>query len=166
MPGLILILENIRSAHNVGSVFRTADAAGIECIILTGYTPFPTVPQDPRLPHVAERATRQIAKTSLGAEKTVPFYHVNTTREALLQLRNKGYLFAALEITANSKNIFDAKTYGPIALILGNEETGVESETLQLVDYIWHIPMRGDKKSLNVSVAAGIAAYHLSLDSA
>lgn len=144
---LCLILHNIRSAYNVGSMFRTADAAGIDKIYLCGYSPTPDNPK--------------VIKTSLGAEKTVPWEHYKLVGPLIKKLQKKNVRVAALEIDKRSKNIFSYKPKFPLALVVGHEREGVDHKTLALVDDILEIPMRGVKESLNVAVAAGVAAYAL-----
>lgn len=158
---LTLILHDIRSAQNVGSILRTADAAGVERVITCGYTPHPAYPGDPRPPHIADVNTRAIAKTALGAEQTVAHTHYETLGHALADLRHNHYRIAALEQAETAVNLFDFHPTGPLALILGNEVDGVPPAVLAESDIILEIPMVGRKESLNVSVAAGIAIYQL-----
>jgi tRNA G18 (ribose-2'-O)-methylase SpoU len=141
----VLILPDIRSAHNVGAMFRTADGAGVDKIYLCGYTARP--------PHT------QLDKVSLGAEKIVPWEYCKQTWRLLGDLREKGYNIIALEKTKTSVNIFDWKPKFPLALVVGNEKTGVTKSLLKYCGTTVELPMRGRKKSLNVSVAAGIAMY-------
>lgn len=143
----ILILPNIRSGHNVGAIFRTADGAGVDKLYLTGYTPCP--------PHV------QIDKVSLGAEKWMPWEYRKQTGRLLKELKEMGYNIVALEQTKNSQNIFDWSPKFPIALVLGNEKTGVSKSLLKYCDESVEIPMHGKKNSLNVSVATGVAMYQI-----
>lgn len=143
----VLVLPNIRSAHNVGAMFRTADGAGVDKIYLTGYTPCPPHPQ--------------LDKVSLGAEKWVNWEYEKQTWRLLKKLREKRYNIVALEQSAKSGNIFDWKPKLPLALIVGNEKTGVTKNLLKYCDKVVHIPMKGKKNSLNVSVAAGIAMYRI-----
>ena len=154
---LVVILHNIRSVHNAGSVFRTADAAGVSKIFLTGYTPAPL-----------DRFSRErgdFSKVSLGAEKSVPWEQAKTLAPLLKKLKKEGYRIVALEQDARATPLFD---YAPqaqkLALILGNEVRGVSKASLKLCDDIIEIPMRGKKESLNVSVAAGIALFSLLRD--
>jgi 23S rRNA (guanosine2251-2'-O)-methyltransferase len=156
---VIAILEDIRSLYNVGSIFRTSDGAHLEAIYTVGYTPHP-----PR---------KEIEKTALGATRTVPHRHFETIEEAVaaarsaspnpLSLLGEGdskRKVAALEITSNSRSMFDlAKDDFPLALIIGNEITGVSDQALALADFTLEIPMLGAKHSLNVAVAFGIAAF-------
>ena len=156
-----LILHNIRSVYNVGSIFRTADAAGVSKIILSGYTPTPL--DRFGLPR------KDFAKVSLGAEKTIPWIQTKTLAAAIKRLKKENYFVAAVEQAKNSTSLFDFKapfdkTQGkpkPIALILGNEVKGISKQSLKLVDAVLEIPMRGKKESLNVSVAAGIVMFVL-----
>jgi 23S rRNA (guanosine2251-2'-O)-methyltransferase len=168
---VIAILEDIRSLYNVGSIFRTSDGAHLEAIYTVGYTPHP-----PR---------KEIEKTALGATRTVPHRHFETIEEAVAaakmeeekSMEDEGIhsfppssfilhassfprKIAALEITSNSRSMFDlAKDDFPLALIIGNEITGVSDQALALADFTLEIPMLGAKHSLNVAVAFGIAAF-------
>jgi tRNA G18 (ribose-2'-O)-methylase SpoU len=144
----ILILPDIRSAHNVGAMFRTADGAGVDKIYLCGYTAKP--------PH------SQLDKVSLGAEKWISWQYHRQTWRALKELKEKGYNIVALELTKKSKDIFAWKPKFPLALVVGNEKTGVTKKLLKYCDTTVHIPMHGQKSSLNVSVATGIAVYQIS----
>jgi tRNA G18 (ribose-2'-O)-methylase SpoU len=148
-----LILHNIRSVHNVGSIFRTADAAGVSRIILSGYTPTPL--DRFRLPR------KDFAKVSLGAEQTIPWQHTKTIAQAVKILKLENYFIAAVEQDKNSIPLFDfvPPKNKPIALIMGNEVLGISKQSLKLADAILEIPMQGLKESLNVSVAAGIAMF-------
>jgi 23S rRNA (guanosine2251-2'-O)-methyltransferase len=143
----VVILENIRSLHNVGAIFRTADSAGWDRVYLCGYTGCPP--------------DRRIEKVSLGAENAVEWKHFPNTTEAIVELKNNGFTIVALEQTVSSTELFRAPTETQkLALILGNEVEGVSSDALKLTDVSYEIPMFGHKTSLNVSVAAGIAFYH------
>ncbi len=143
MEKLSLILPNIRSCHNVGAMFRTADATGFEKLYLVGYTAHP--------PKV------QIDKVSLGAETWVPWEAKEDLPQLIEELKNGGISVIALEKTDSSEDINTVDFKAPIALIVGNEVDGLDLETLKKVDKVVHIPMRGKKESLNVSVAGGIA---------
>ena len=147
-PELSLILPNIRSCHNVGAMFRTADACGFNKIYLVGYTPVPPRPE--------------IDKVALGAEKTVPWLHKKSLARLLTSLKKEGYIIVALEKTKDSIELgaLNKKLLGTkIALIVGNEVDGIDTKSLQKSDIVAHIPMQGMKESLNVSVAAGIGMY-------
>jgi len=161
MPEIIVIAHNIRSTHNVGAIFRTAEGFGIKKIILSGYTPYPKIEHDSRLPHIHEKLTSQIHKTALGAEAIVPFEyqeHPNIT-----ELKEAGYRIAGLEQTTRSINLPTYTAPEKIVLILGEEVHGIPQEILNECDDILEIPMVGKKESFNVSVATGIALYQLSL---
>jgi len=158
---LILVLADIRSAHNVGSIFRTAEAAGVTELILTGLTPHPTYAGDPRPAYLIERTQRQLAKTALGAEQLVKWSYKSTVASAITSLRHNHYHIAALELAETAVNLFDYQPPEHLALILGHETSGVSAQILHSADTILQIQMRGRKESLNVSVAAGIAAYQL-----
>lgn len=144
---LILVLPNIRSRFNVGSIFRTADGAGVAKIFLCGITPTP--PHD------------KIAKVALGAEKTMSWEYFRQTAPLLKKLRAANYHMVALEQSARSIPYTSFRPAGKIALVLGNEVTGLPKQWLKLCDTVIDIPMRGHKESLNVSVAAGVAIFHM-----
>jgi tRNA G18 (ribose-2'-O)-methylase SpoU len=146
---VIVVLDNIRSMHNVGSVFRTADAFLLQGIYLCGYTPQP--------PH------RDIHKTALGATETVAWKYFATTQEAVQALREDGYQLWAIEQVENSVplNDFDANQPAPLAVVFGNEVEGVDAEVIKLCDGCIEIPQLGMKHSLNISVAAGIVLWEL-----
>jgi len=141
-----LILHNIRSSYNVGSIFRTADSANIQEIILCGYTPTPPRPE--------------IDKTALGATSTVSWQYIQSTADAIAMQKAKGETVFALELTTNSINYDEIpKSAFPITIVLGNEISGVDDDLLELCDFAIEIPMYGIKHSLNVAVATGIAIY-------
>jgi 23S rRNA (guanosine2251-2'-O)-methyltransferase len=146
---VIIVLDNIRSMHNVGSVFRTADAFLMEAILLCGYTPQP--------PH------RDIQKTALGATDTVDWIAYATTLEAVVELKEKGYKVFGIEQTEGSISLqkFDLPIGEKLALIFGNEVEGVSTDVLQHVDGCIEIPQMGMKHSLNISVAAGIVLWEM-----
>ena len=150
---VVLILHNIRSAYNVGSIFRTADAAGIKDIYITGYTP---APKDN-----FGKYRKDIAKTALGAEKTIDWSYFKYIKTAVEKLKNERFEIAAVE---QSRNSIDYKKYKPkkkTAIILGNEVRGLSNNILDKCDSILEIPMKGKKESLNVSVAAGIVIFRI-----
>ncbi len=141
-----LFLDNIRSLYNVGSIFRTADSALAEEIILTGYTPAP-----PR---------EEILKTALGAADSVPWKYFKDPIDGILYLKDKGVTILALELT-DKKRYYDSIKFDefPVCLVLGNELTGIDDRILKNCDDSVEIPMYGVKHSLNVSVATGIALF-------
>ena len=152
----VAILHNIRSIHNVGSIFRTADGAGVSKLYLTGYTPAPV--------DRFRRPRQDLAKVALGAEQSVPWEHTADLKETIENLKQQHFLVLALEQHPNSVSIFDfhlSPTQQKIALVLGSEVGGLSEQDLALADHTLEIPMHGSKESLNVSVAAGIALYGL-----
>jgi len=161
MAEIIVIAHNIRSTHNVGAIFRTAEGFGIAKIILSGYTPYPISTGDTRLPHIAEKLTKQISKTALGAESLVPFEY--SEEPPLNELKAAGYRIVGLEQDERSVMLADYTASEKIALLLGEEVEGITSELIAQCDDIIEIPMVGKKESFNVSVAAGIALYALSV---
>lgn len=157
----ILILDDIRSTHNVGSILRTADGFGVNEVFFCGYTPYPTIPNDPRLPHEREKLTRAIHKTALYAEKTMPITVFATSADAIAEAKQRGYTIAALEQTADSTPLWSFDAPDKLAIILGNEVTGIANDTLEMSDITLEIPMYGEKESFNVSVSAAICLYEL-----
>jgi 23S rRNA (guanosine2251-2'-O)-methyltransferase len=155
----ILIAHNLRSAHNVGSLLRTAEGLGVDRVYLTGYTPYPLAPDDTRLPHLAKKIDRQIAKTALGAEKMIDWRHRENINELISELKSNGFTVVALEQTDNSIELPDFKPPEKIAIIVGREVEGIEPELLKQVDKIIEIPMAGRKESFNVVQAAAMALY-------
>ncbi len=159
---LTLILYNLRSNYNVGAILRTADAVGVTRVIAVGTTPYPELKNDTRPPHVRSANTQAIAKSALGAELSVTVSYEPNIKKTLNNLRGSKITILALEQAPDS---FDLATYrrpkGPIALVVGSEVTGIEPEVLELCDVVLEIPMHGQKESLNVSVATGIALYQL-----
>ncbi len=149
----ILILPDIRSAQNVGSLFRTADACGIECIYIVGITPAPT--------DQFGRFNSAIAKTALGAEKTVSWQKVATLAPLLNKLRKAGVQTIAIEQSETAIDYKKVKVQLPVAFIVGNEVDGLPKNILDKVDIVTEIPMKGSKESLNVSVAGGIALFRI-----
>ncbi len=148
-----VIAHNIRSAHNVGSIFRTADAVGATKIYLTGYTPRPF--------DQFGRVNKEIAKTALGAEKTVPWEYQESISRLLSKLKKQQVQIIALEQNPHSVDYKKAKINFPCVLLLGEEVGGVAPALLKKCDLIVEIPMRGEKESLNVSVAFGVATFRL-----
>lgn len=146
---LVLVLDNVRSMHNVGSVFRTADAFLLKGIILCGYTPVP--------PH------RDIQKTALGATDTVEWEYYPTTVEAVTALKEAGFTIMAVEQAVNSVMLdkFIPEVNEPLALVFGNEVAGVDGAVMQLADGCIEIPQLGMKHSLNISVSTGIVVWDI-----
>lgn len=162
MSEITLLVHNIRSTHNVGAIFRTAEGFGVHKIILSGYTPYPKVVHDPRLPHISEKITNQIHKTALGAETMVPFEYYEQLDTWLSENDATSHLpVYALEQATDSVSLGDFQPALAFALLLGEEVHGIEQHYLSYCDNILEIPMHGQKESFNVSVATGIALYAL-----
>ena len=159
MPEIIVIAHNIRSTHNVGSIFRTAEGFGVTKIILSGYSPYPHILGDTRLPHIYEKLTSQIHKTALDAEAMVAFEYIESP--PLEELKAAGYRLVALEQEDRSINLVDYETPDKVALLIGEEVHGIEADLLAQCQDVLEIPMVGKKESFNVSVATGIALYAL-----
>lgn len=146
---ICLVADNVRSQHNVGAFFRTADAFALHSICLCGITPQPL--------------TADVHKTALGAELAVEWHHFDSTVEAVMALKQQNWCIVALEQTHNSILLQNFLPHNQkIALIVGNEVEGVDEAVLALCDHVVEIEQFGTKHSLNVSVSAGIALYHLS----
>jgi 23S rRNA (guanosine2251-2'-O)-methyltransferase len=163
MAKVVVIVHNVRSTHNVGSILRSADGFGISRVYFTGYTPYPPEEGDKRLPHISEKIGRQIHKTALGAEESVSWRHIENIKTVISKLKSNGYLVAALEQSPEAKPLNKFKLKKDIALIVGNEVDGLDHEVLNLADIHLEIPMQGAKESFNVGVAASIAMYHFKL---
>jgi 23S rRNA (guanosine2251-2'-O)-methyltransferase len=148
----ILILHDIRSAENVGSIFRTADAVGVEKVYISGITPTPI--------DRFGRAVGAIKKTALGAEKTIPWEKAQDVLHLIKKMKNEKLEIIAIEQASGS---VDYKKVTPTSavFIVGNEVAGLSREILNLVDVVAEIPMKGKKESLNVSVAVGVALYRM-----
>ncbi|UAY53707.1 RNA methyltransferase [Ferruginibacter albus] len=146
---IIAVLENIRSAYNIGSVFRTADAFLLEAIYITGYSAIP--------PH------KEIKKTALGAEETVSWKHFENAGSAITELREQGYKVYAVEQVQDSISLekFASNSTDKIAVIFGNEVSGVEQTTIAECDGCIEIPQLGMKHSLNIATAAGVVLWEL-----
>jgi 23S rRNA (guanosine2251-2'-O)-methyltransferase len=157
---LIVIAHNLRSAHNVGSLIRTCEGLGVHKLFLTGYTPYPAANPDKRLPHLARRIEKQITKTSLGAEKSLEWEHSENVKAVLDNLSLSGYQVAALEQYPKSKKLNQFKSNDKLAILLGNEVTGIPDDLLTQADIILEIPMAGRKESFNVVEATTMAIYH------
>jgi tRNA G18 (ribose-2'-O)-methylase SpoU len=153
MKDVVLILDNIRSVHNVGSIFRTAETAGVSKIYCLGTTPTP-------LDRFSQKR-KDFAKVALGAEDLVSWEYLETGEATIRKLKKDGFQILALEQDQNSINYKKIKLGKKIALIVGNEVGGVSKSLLKLVDQIAEIPMKGDKESLNVSVAFGVALFRI-----
>lgn len=148
MP-LVVVLDNVRSMHNVGSVFRSSDAFLVEAIYLCGFTPCP--------PH------RDIHKTALGSTDTVTWKYVDETINAINQLKDDGYTIVSVEQVTNSITLPEVKWDGQskMAIVMGNEVDGVDQDIINESSYCIEIPQMGTKHSLNISVATGIVLYKM-----
>lgn len=161
MAKIYLIVHNVRSAHNVGSLLRSADGLGVAEVFLTGYSPYPMQAKDSRLPHLAAKTDRAIQKTALGAEKTIEWQYQADVISVINKLKSKGVAIAALEQTDDSVKLPDFKNNRSMAIIVGSERTGLPEEVLAACDLKLEIPMLGQKESFNVAVAGAIALYQL-----
>ena len=142
-----VVLDNLRSAYNVGSIFRTSDAGAVEHIHLCGMSAHP--------PH------KKLDKTALGAFEYVPWTYHERTTDALEELRQKGILRVAVEVTENSVPLPDFEWPSPVAIVFGNEVTGINERVLRACDAAVRIPMHGYKNSMNVATAFGIVLYEV-----
>lgn len=147
LPQIVLVAHNLRSLHNVGAIFRTADGCGVSRVYLTGYSGTP--PRD------------MITKTALGAELAMPWEYHRAVIPLLRKLRKAGYTVLALERAPKARLLPTLRPGFPVALVVGNEVTGLSPAVLQAADEVVAIPMLGVKASYNVSVAAGMALYAL-----
>jgi 23S rRNA (guanosine2251-2'-O)-methyltransferase len=149
---LVVVLDNVRSLYNTGAFYRTADACAIERLVLTGITP---------RPDQGGKQARAIAKTALGAEDVVPWSYERDIVTALEPLRSAGYQIAAAEPAADAIDFFEWEPRWPVCLVFGHERTGVSSAASPFIDRHVRIPMFGEKRSLNVATAGGVAMYEL-----
>jgi tRNA G18 (ribose-2'-O)-methylase SpoU len=149
----VVVLDNIRSVFNVGSIFRTSDALGIDKIFLCGCTPVPT--------DRFGRIRKDLAKVALGAEKDIAWEYCSDTRSAIKKLKNDKFQIIGVEQDRKSIDYKKFKPTHPVAILMGNEVGGIDKRTLNLCDIIIQIPMSGKKESLNVSVAFGVVGYRI-----
>jgi 23S rRNA (guanosine2251-2'-O)-methyltransferase len=152
MLPVVVLLDNIRSLYNTGSLFRTADACGVERLILCGITP---------RPDQGGRQRRAIAKTALGAEDAVRWEYAPAAATALQTLKTGGYQVIAVEPAPDGVNLFEWTPQWPVCLVFGHERMGIAADLAAHVDAIVRIPMLGKKGSLNVATAAGVVLYEL-----
>lgn len=148
-----ILVHNIRSAHNVGAMFRTADAVGVSRVYLSGFTPSPL--------DRFGRSVKEIAKTALGAELVIPWEYFKEPTAIIMKLKTEGFVVVGIE---QDEHAVDYKTYAPsekTLLLVGSEVEGLSAELRELCDVLCEIPMRGVKESLNVSVAFGVALFRL-----
>lgn len=151
----VAILDNLRSVHNVGSIFRTANAVGIQKVYLCGTSPTP-------IDHKGQ-PRKDFAKVALGAENTVAWEYFESTADCVRKLKTDNYYILAIEQDSNSTDYKDVHTLDRenIAIIVGHEVDGITSDVIELSDMTVEIPMLGTKESLNVTIAFGIAAYRI-----
>ncbi len=148
-----VLLHDIRSTHNVGSIFRTADTLGVSKIYISGYTPTPL--------DKFNRPRKDIAKVALGAEKTISWEQISNPNLLVKKLKKDGFQIVAVEQSEKSTDYKKVKIENKVLFIVGNEVSGMEKNTLKLCDVIAEIPQRGEKESLNVSVAFGVALFRM-----
>jgi 23S rRNA (guanosine2251-2'-O)-methyltransferase len=151
MKEVAVLLHNVRSAHNVGSIFRTADAAGVSRVCLSGYTPRPV--------DAFGRTQKEIAKTALGAEIYLPWMYEKSPMKILSLLRKEGWRIVGVEQDARAKDYRSLKTKNKTVFIFGNEVLGLSKTLRDACDVLVEIPMRGKKESLNVAVTAGVVLF-------
>lgn len=161
MRQLVVIAHDIRSTHNVGSLLRTAECLGIAHVYLTGYTPYPPMPHDERLPYLQDKIGRAIDKTALGAGQSLPWSHHEQVQPVIAQLKQDGFSVAALEQTPGSIALPSWQPPEKVAVVLGREVEGIAPEIVALCDTALEIPQFGRKESLNVVQAAAMCLYHL-----
>lgn len=160
MRKIILIAHNLRSCHNIGSLLRTAEGLGVEKVMLTGYTPFPLLLSDPRLPHEANKIEKQINKTALGAQNLVKWERQDDAHVIIERLSHDGYEICAVEQSSQSVPLPEWRPSAKIALVVGREVEGIEPDVLERCKVHLEIPMFGKKESFNVVQAAAMALYH------
>lgn len=148
-----VLIHDIRSTHNVGSMFRTSDSVGVNKIYLSGYSPTPKDKYD--------RPRKDVAKVALGAEKTIPWEYVESPQVLIKKLKKEGFEIVGLEQSEHSVDYKKFKYNKPILFIVGSEVLGMDKKILDLCDVVVEIPMMGEKESLNVSVAFGVAIFRL-----
>lgn len=161
---IILVLDNIRSCYNVGAILRTAEGFGVEKVILSGYTP--RVHDQNLLPHLREKLDKEIGKTALGAEDMLDIYSSDDIIAEVEKYRSAGWQIVGLENNIKGTRLHKINEPGlklndKVVLILGEEVNGIKESLYDKIDIFLEIPMRGQKESFNVSVAAGIALYAL-----
>jgi 23S rRNA (guanosine2251-2'-O)-methyltransferase len=157
--GITVVLDNLRSCENVGSILRTCDGLGVKTVICCGTTPYPILAADSRLPHVANSAHKKIAKTALGAQDTITVVHHDSTAEYLGTVRSPIW---CLEQNKSSVSLIDVHNLpDTICMVVGNEPNGISEDVLKMANCVVEIPMVGHKESFNVSVSAAICLWHL-----
>lgn len=152
---VVIVLDNIRSIHNVGSIFRTSDALGASKICLCGLTPQPLDKYG--------RKRKDLAKVALGAEEAIAYEYFATTKKAILALKKEGFYIVSIEQSQTAVDYKKVKIKSglKVAIVLGSEVAGIDKKILELSDLVAEIPMKGGKESLNVVVAFGVAAFRI-----
>lgn len=148
-----ILLHDIRSTHNVGSIFRTCDALGINKIYISGYSPTPL--------DKFNRPRKDIAKVALGAEKTIEWEYIANPKKLINEMKKNGVLIVAIEQSEKSIDYKKVKIKYPVLFLVGNEVDGISKPILSLCDVVAEIPMEGEKESLNVSVAFGVSLFRM-----
>jgi 23S rRNA (guanosine2251-2'-O)-methyltransferase len=153
MKKIAILLHDIRSTHNVGSMFRTAESAGVGMVYLSGYTPTPL--------DKFGRARKDIAKVALGAEKTLSWKYESSPEALIKKLKKEKYQIVGIEQSKDSIDYKKVKIKEKVLFIVGNEVLGISSALMDVCDVVAQIPMKGKKESLNVSVAFGIGLFRM-----
>jgi len=153
MEEVFVLLHNIRSTHNVGSIFRTADALGVSKIYLSGYTPTPL--------DRFNKPRKDIAKVALGAEQSISWEYLDNPEKVIKNLKKEGFRVVGIEQDKKAVDYKKVKIKKPVLFVVGNEVDGIDKKTLSLCDQVVEIPMLGTKESLNVSVAFGVAMFRM-----
>jgi len=147
MKEIILMLDNVRSALNVGAILRTSDGAGVKKVYLAGITPYPPHPR--------------VLKTALGAEESVDFEHIKDAKAVIQKYKDEGFQIVSIEETEGAQDFFGHNFTSKVLILMGNEITGVQEEIMKMSDSILVLPMKGKKTSLNVATTTGIVLYTL-----
>jgi tRNA G18 (ribose-2'-O)-methylase SpoU len=161
LSSIVVIAHNLRSAHNVGSLFRTCEGLAVDKLILSGYTPYPRQEKDTRIPHLIEKLDKQIAKTALKTVESLDWTHEEDINQVVSELKKEGYTIVGLEQSPGSVMITDFKKLDKQAIIIGNEPLGLDQQTIELCDQLIEIPMLGSKESFNVVQATAMLLFYL-----
>jgi 23S rRNA (guanosine2251-2'-O)-methyltransferase len=158
---IIVIAHNVRSTHNIGSMFRLADGLAIDKVYLTGYSPHPFSDDDNRLPHLAKKIDKQINKTALGATQSVPWEAHENIMALIEELKRQDWTICSLEQTPQAQELNSFRPPKKVAIIVGSEIGGLPAEVIKACNASVEIPMFGVKESFNVSTALAMALYHI-----
>lgn len=161
MIEIVVIAHNIRSTYNIGALLRSSEGIGVKKLYFSGYTPYPKIKDDSRLPHISERMTKQIHKTALGAENSQQWEYQEDIDTILNMLSMEGFLVVALEQTDHSIPIPEFKSPNKVAVLIGEEVGGIDHRLLKSIETHIEIPMFGEKESFNVVEATSMCLYHL-----